>query len=268
MSETDTTAESPIEFYVDPVDNTAPGLILGLNAVVGSMWWIITMFFYVKNEDSDADLITIDGTQTIPIGWWWERMGDVIGDYRYLSLSLFLNWIFYFVVSVMEMIAWAFYLVGDMQLAALWFGTVGYWGTLIAYVIPPLFAIIHIADKLKGETGAWPGSYCLFLIIPEIIMWIAGGVLHVFFAPAFIQHIIAQKPPTCQCDLTEVADLTEDADEEEKAVWEAAKAERARACEQQCPPEEGDDDDEDEDDDGDDGADASEPDETDKNDGW
>jgi hypothetical protein len=227
------TPPSPIASYVDPVDNTAPGLILGLNAVVGSIWWIITMFFYVKNESSDPDLTTIDGIATVPIGWWWERIADTsIGNYTYLALALFMNWVFYFVVSVMEMIAWALYLVADMELAKFWFGTIGYWGTLIAYALPPLFAIIHIADKLTGETGAFPGSWCLFLIIPGVIMWIAGGILHVFYAPAFIQHINAQKPAACVCDLTEVEDLDEDADDEARAVWDAAKAERARACEQ------------------------------------
>lgn len=100
------------------------------------------MLVYLKNVDADANLATINGSQTVPIGWWWERIGEVNGTYVYLALSLMMTFFFYFAVSVIELIAWIIFLTGDMAFARLWFSTVGYWGTIIAYALPWIFAAV------------------------------------------------------------------------------------------------------------------------------
>lgn len=54
------------------------------------------------------------------------------------------NWIFYMCVSLIEMIAWAVWMTGtnDGGFARFYFGTVGYWGTIVAYFMPFLLSLI------------------------------------------------------------------------------------------------------------------------------
>lgn len=130
----------------DPSTHTAPGLILGIQAILGTCWWIISMFAYLKNASTDANLQNLAGYDTIAIGWWWERLVEASGKYVWLSASLLMTFITYFVVSVIELIAWVYYKFGQYDLARFYFSTIGYWGSLVAYFIPPFFGVIHMVD--------------------------------------------------------------------------------------------------------------------------
>ena len=88
----------------------AAGTWLGVQACIGVVWWILNMFVYVKNTASDANLTLINGSESVPIGWWWERAGETGGIYVYLAISLMMTFIFYFFVSVIELVAWIIYL--------------------------------------------------------------------------------------------------------------------------------------------------------------
>jgi len=33
----------------DPVNDSFPGLLIGISSMVGTAWWIITWFVYIKN---------------------------------------------------------------------------------------------------------------------------------------------------------------------------------------------------------------------------
>jgi len=44
--------------YVPSVSGT-PGIILGVQSIIVTMWWVLIMFVYVKNVSTDADLMTI-----------------------------------------------------------------------------------------------------------------------------------------------------------------------------------------------------------------
>lgn len=37
------------------------------------------MFVAIKNMSTDSDIVTISGSLTAPIGWWWERVGESNG---------------------------------------------------------------------------------------------------------------------------------------------------------------------------------------------
>jgi len=54
---------------IPAIDDHWPGLILMIQAVLGTCWWLISMFVYVKNASPDS-LTLVDGTDTFPM-WWW-----------------------------------------------------------------------------------------------------------------------------------------------------------------------------------------------------
>ena len=68
-----------------------------------------------------------------------------------------------------------------------------------------------------------------------IIMWLFTGLVHIFFVPDFVKLIDSRDNSVCVCDLPEVAELVGEATEEERALYDANRAERDSACLLQCP---------------------------------
>ena len=60
-----------------------------------------------------------------------------------LSYSLMFTFLFYLIVSFVEFIAWIIYMAGLPDFARFWFSTVGYWGSIIFYAIPWIFAAVQ-----------------------------------------------------------------------------------------------------------------------------
>ena len=123
-----------------------PGLALGIQAIVGTIWWILIMFVEVKNSSLDIGIFSPSGFATVPIGWWWSNMQSE--TYNMLAVSLFFSWLFYLAVSVVELVAWILYMVDLRWFARFYFSTVGYWGSLVAYFIPVFLLILYIAITL------------------------------------------------------------------------------------------------------------------------
>jgi len=165
----------------------------------------------------------------------WEQAGVFEGKYIYLSLSLIFYWITYLVVSVVELVAWVFYLFQDYAFPRFYFSTVGYWGSLVAYLFGPIFAVVHIGVTLEGVLTNFPGTWTLFLLLVGIFLWITHGLLHIFFVPPFLAFIDAQPEMPCICDLPEVAPVPVDATEAEKVAYDEAQKDRAQLCIIQCP---------------------------------
>ena len=62
-----------------------------------------------------------------------------------LAASMMLTFFLYFGVSVMELIAFFVYLEGtNRAFARFYFSTIGYWGSIIGYALPWIFALVHI----------------------------------------------------------------------------------------------------------------------------
>lgn len=152
------------------------------------------MFFYIKNKSSDPNLRTLAGFDVLPIGWFWERMGEEAGTEGWLAASLFIGWWFYLFISVVELVAWIVYEHGSLGFAEYYFSTVGYWGTTCLYWVPWLLAAVHI-----GVYGvdAFPGSWAIFLLVIDAVMWIVMGLLHIIYIDDFLAYIAAQKPSVC-----------------------------------------------------------------------
>lgn len=128
-----------------------PGLILGINSVLGTAWWLLSWFVFVKNTSGDTGLKNIAKVEVLPLGFFWERFTLSGDSYAYLALSMFSNFWAFAVVSLIEMIAWIIYLVDSPTFFGWYVNVIGYWGSIVLYLLPPIFSISHIALTLEGS---------------------------------------------------------------------------------------------------------------------
>lgn len=150
---------------------------------------------------------------------------------------------FLFMISVTELVFWILWQVGQHQLndiGKLIFVLIGFWGILIGYAIPPIFALLHMIIAVgKGGLGGGdtlPGyTQDLFLLIGGAVMWAGCGALHVLFVERFVNHMDATKK-TCESECVAPGELGEDATDEE-AEKHTAMTEKYDACMEKCAAE-------------------------------
>lgn len=186
------------------------------------------MLVYIKNQGTDADLRTRNGTViNFPILWWWERMTEEAGTSIWLAWSLMTGFFAYFMVSCMELLMFMFYEMGYLGLALWYFRTIGYYGSVIAYAIPFILAIIQVG--VEGMT-AFPGTWALVFMCFYGAQWIMDGLIHIYYIEDFIAHVEAQEPTDCVCSIPQVDDLPSLATADVKSAWEDALTEREELC--------------------------------------
>lgn len=117
----------------------------------------------------------------MPLLFFWGRITETNGEYIYLAGSLLFTFFGYLLVSLIELIAWIFYMLGEPGFFAFFASIVGYYGSLVLYVIPVMFAIMHIAITLKGTITATPGAYLVYLITGGTLFWLINVFVHVYF---------------------------------------------------------------------------------------
>lgn len=183
------------------------------------------MFIYIKNTSTDADLALIEGGKTIPLIWFWERISEYQGTKVWLSVSLLLTFFAYAVVSVTETVGWVMYMTGNMKFARWYYRTVGYWGSLIFYSLPALFAFVQC---ITNSTIVFPGSWALFQMIFSIVLWLFCGLIHFFYIDALVMYIDATiydgatNSDGCVCSAPLIKELPAESDEETKLAWSIA----------------------------------------------
>lgn len=141
----------------------------------------------------------------------------------------------YLIISVVELVAWIYYKNEEYAFPRFYFSTIGYWGSIVGYIIPPFMAIIQITGGNVGDATYFPGNWATFLIIVGGVMWLAHGLLHIFYVPGFLAYIDAQPPKACECDLPVIAPLAMNASDDDQVVREAEVARRDQLCKIQCP---------------------------------
>lgn len=148
------------------------------------MWWILTCFLYIKNQSGDDDLRLIDnGTVTIPVAWWWERITQTGGAYAWHAAALMSTFFAYFIVSFMEMIAWFCYLDSKYAFPRWYFSSIGYWMSIFTYVIPFVLELVHLT--LKGSIN-FPGTWAIFHLLGSLALWLLAGISHIIYIDDFI----------------------------------------------------------------------------------
>ena len=154
------------------------------------------MFVYIRNSELDAPLSTFAGTAVVPVGWWWERLGtsDQSNDnYVLFALSLMFTFFAYLIVSVVELVAWIFYMTGDLTFARMYFTTVGYWGSIVGYALPCIFIILHIGiEQPKSADIVFPQAWSCYILAFSLLWWLGFGYLHMIEVPKFAAHIDAR----------------------------------------------------------------------------
>jgi len=122
-----------------------PGLALGVSALIGSIWWVLTWFLYFKSKEDDGDLLPV-----MPLIWFWRHIASPKAGW--MAASYFSFFWGYLLVSFVELIAWVLYAKYSMiGPAVFWYSKVGYWGSIILYIFPWLWAMCHLA--LPTELG-------------------------------------------------------------------------------------------------------------------
>ena len=156
------------------------------------------MFVYIRNDTLDLPLTNYNGDEVIPVAWWWERMwvaNDTrdITNYVFFALSLAFTFLVYLAVSVVELIAWIFYITDtDYSFARFYFSTIGYWGTLVGYGTPVLWIILHITlEQPKSYDIVFPQAWSCYILAFSLLWWLGFGYLHMVYAPKMVAHIDA-----------------------------------------------------------------------------
>ena len=138
--------------------------MIGTSAVIGTVWLLFSLF--------------VSTTSKVPIADFWSTMTT------YWSHAAFLaNWIVYILVSGVELVAWIMALNGSPNFLAFWGGLVGYWGSIVLYAAPWIFAFINIAVTENWTTS---DSTTMFILIPSMILNIAIGLIHFLFAERMV----------------------------------------------------------------------------------
>lgn len=94
----------------------------------------------------------------------------------------------------MEVIAWIFYLIGDPAFFGWYVNIMGYYGSIVFYILPPVFSIFYIAITLEGRINQNPGAYAVFLTVVGTAMWLLNSFLHIFYAERLAAHISKTVP--------------------------------------------------------------------------
>lgn len=216
--------EEEVEEAMDPAEDTLPVLLIGIQAMWGTLVWILTMFLYIGTND-------LDKLGKIPLIFSFENLSK-----SWTAAMYFAYFLGYLIVSVIELVGWILLKMGSPGLALMWTPLIGFWGSIILYVIPPLFAAFQLWFKASGggldglsTAPAYTNALILGFVI-GLISWIAHGLIHFLFTDRFVAHVLATMPKGCECTGEAPEEPAEDADEEALAAYEEAVAAYKEAC--------------------------------------
>ena len=174
-------------------DDYTPGTMIFIQAAVGTIWWIASMFIYSANASA---LTTSTGVTTVPIVWFWSNIGST--TYGYTAAKYLSNFLLQAFVSVVEVIAWFFYLFGNNWWFGWWVAYPGWYAAVYGMTLPWIFAILQLVLPLDdGGLGATStlefGNNSITMTLINMIMWMNAALTHAIMAPRLGCHI-ATKP--------------------------------------------------------------------------
>ena len=125
-------------------DGKTAGLALGVQAILGTIWWTACLFVFIPNTYN----LSYYGTDLdIPIAWFWYNLGNPThgwtATYGWTAASYLSIFILYVVGRVVETMTFILYLYEDyVNDMAVWVTTGGYWISVIGYMVPLTFSIL------------------------------------------------------------------------------------------------------------------------------
>ena len=162
---------------VIPYEDYGSAIAMGVQALVGVVWWFICLFVYTPENQSYKGLVYV------PVGWFWTNLRNPTRGWMAASyLSVFIANI---LVSFMELFAWFLFMKGVPELHYVW-TPFGYFGSIILYAFSPLFALTHMSQPTKqgglnGVTYAEDYANDMFLMIPGMVYWAYSSITHIWY---------------------------------------------------------------------------------------
>merc|ERR1719469_101111 len=140
-----------------------------------------------------------------PLAWFWMNLAS--GTMGWTAASYMSYFWLYALISVVEFASWCMYISGDSQFFELW-SRVSTWGSLIAYMIPPLFAALQL--WLPATSGGLPTDVsdgyinAVMLFMWGLINWLYQFIVHIIFVDRLADHIhaidIVDGSGECSCE--------------------------------------------------------------------
>lgn len=124
---------------------------MGAQACLGTFWWILSWFMYIKHVSNFN--LKVNDLDTITLAWMFENlMSTHIG---WTAGSLFISFWTHMFTSLIEVIAWILWFMDDGELFGWWASTIGWWGSVVVMPLPTLFAVLQIllVEKKGGFAG-------------------------------------------------------------------------------------------------------------------
>ena len=116
--------------------DTTPAILLFMQSILGVGWWVFNMLIYKPNI---AGLKSMTNADTLPLLWMWDNIGNI--ERGWTALAYLTGFLVHIFVSVVEFIAFMFYITGKTW----WFGWYvnypGMIGAIFLEALPPLFSI-------------------------------------------------------------------------------------------------------------------------------
>lgn len=174
----------------DPATDFYPGTIMGVQACLGTFWWILSWFMYIKHETTFN--LTVENKASFTLAWAFENLSST--QYGWAAASVFVTFWIHLITSLVEFIAWIYWLYDDGGLLGWWASTIGWWGSVLIMPIPVLFAIFQVAFPvaLGGFNGAFEqeiGEFSMWLIFVAGLVWLFSGLTHVIYSPRLLAQV-------------------------------------------------------------------------------
>jgi len=148
----------------------------------------------VKNV-STFKLTNAQNRDTVPIGWYWDEMGNF--KYGYTALAYFISFWLMMATHIVEFIGWFFYADNISYWVSWWIKYPGLWLNAVGLFAPVLMIILQLSLPVNqgglGELSANKefGNNAIFLLVIDSFIWVWSGLLHIMLADRFECHVKA-----------------------------------------------------------------------------
>jgi len=171
--------EEPVTFTVEEGETAA--LLLGIGSILGTVWWLACWWVFIPNTQN----LSFYGSLPIPLIWMFTGLGNA--NYVWTALNYLFIFLVFGLASVPEFAGWFMYMNNHSVKFLGWYATtIGYWTSIVGFFFPVLWSLIQVAmEPVSGLATAEFFNNSIFMLIVGLVMWLAIGLIHIFFAPAY-----------------------------------------------------------------------------------
>jgi len=128
----------------------------------------------------------------VPLIWFWDKLSDT--RYGWTAAMYGSTFVIHLLVSMIEFVAFFFYINGKNRWFGWWVSTIGWWGSVVGMILPWLFAFFQLSFSketggLQGTDTVEFGHNAVFYIIGSFAIWVSASAMHILMSPRVICHI-------------------------------------------------------------------------------